>query len=340
MWFDAIVTTPYDNLFQVVLDDKWNFMNQSGKLTFHDFEMGDDWLDDCMSFVNGFSQVKYGAMWKFANSKGESICDEWFESVSDFSKDGVAIVWNFDNECNIMDGNGYILSDEWFGDIIWFNGYGEVERKNGKKNYIDKNGKLIGDEWFDSLFEFKCDVAMVKRDQKYNFINREGKLISEEWFDAAENFYEGWGIVMNRMRKFNFIDKNGNYLSREWFEYAAKFVDGFSCVMNNSNEWNYIDKHGNYLSKRWFKKTYNFQNGYGIVYNENGKINYIDKKGKILSDIWFDDAYPFSGDYAWIKTNGRQGFIYKNGLIFERMWEADKTGKIKEINITEKMEGK
>lgn len=48
----------------------------------------------------------------------------------------------------------------------------------------------------------------------------------------------------------------------------------------------------------------------------NGKWGYIDKTGKAITDFKYDDVDHFKDGLAWVKLNGKQGYIDKAGTEY------------------------
>ena len=79
----------------VRLNDKYNFINQEGKL------VSNQWFDHVGSFSEGFAWVySRGEGWNFINKEGKILSNQWFDDVGSFSAMVVKLngEWNFINK--------------------------------------------------------------------------------------------------------------------------------------------------------------------------------------------------------------------------------------------------
>ena len=131
-----------------------------------------DVFDYVWSFNEGFAVVRLNDKFNFINTRGELLCNQWFDMCGDFS-DGFARV---------------VLSRKY--------------------NFINARGELLCNQWFDECHYFYDGFAAVKRNRKWNFINTHGELLCNEWFDYCYDFYKGFARVKLNGRFF-MIDTKG-----------------------------------------------------------------------------------------------------------------------------------
>ena len=53
---------------------------------------GNEWFDLCNNFREGFAVVELNGKCNFINTRGELLCNQWFDDCSDFYKKGFAKV--------------------------------------------------------------------------------------------------------------------------------------------------------------------------------------------------------------------------------------------------------
>ena len=140
---------------KVNLNDKWNFINQEGKL------VSNQWFEGAGNFSEGFGAVALNDKWNFINQEGKLVSNQWFYMVCRFSREGFA----------------------------------KVNLKDKGWNFINQKGKLLSNQWFEGVYPFREGFARVVSNKKWNFINHELKLLSNQWFDAVGNFSGGFAVV-------------------------------------------------------------------------------------------------------------------------------------------------
>ena len=126
----------YNGCAEVMLDDKYNFIDTEGKYLF------EQWFDDCWYFQDGYGIVMLDDKWNFIDTKGKYLSEQWFDDCCDFHN-GCAIVM-LDDKYNFINTDGKLISEQWFDDCCSFfrDGYAEVKINDGWYQ-IDKNGKII-----------------------------------------------------------------------------------------------------------------------------------------------------------------------------------------------------
>ena len=159
-------------------------------------------------------------------------------------------------------------------------------------------------------------LTLITHD-KCNFIDEQGNYISKQWFDKADEFHEGFAIIVINGR-CNFIDEQGKYISREWYHNAKSFHEGYAVVKKNG-KYNYINKNGKLLSETWYDEAWNFNEDFAVV-KMNNKYNFINLQGKILCSSWYDDAGKFKNGYAFVENNGKKNYLTRQGELVSEKW--------------------
>ena len=119
---------------KVKLNNKWNFINQEGRL------ISNQWFDYADIFREGFAEVRLNNKWNFINKEGRLLSDQWFDDVGFFS-DGFAMV-RLNDKCNFINQEGKFLSGQWFQGAYDFDNGFAVVKLNDRWFRIDTNGNL------------------------------------------------------------------------------------------------------------------------------------------------------------------------------------------------------
>ena len=235
----------YEGFALVRLNDKYNFINQKGRL------ISNQWFDNAGAFENGFARVRLNGKWNYINQEGRLISNQWFDYVGAFENGFAEVELNY--KWNYINQEGRLISNQWFDYLGDFeNGFALV-KLNGKWNFINQEGKLISNQWFDNAGDFYEEFAIVELNNKWNYINQEGMLISNQWFDYADNFNGGFALVeLNNKR--NFINKEGKLISNQWFDDALWFNRGSARVKLNG-KWLRLHSDGTLTESKNMPKT-------------------------------------------------------------------------------------
>jgi hypothetical protein len=136
--------TPEPILFDVKVDGKWGFIDNTGKVVIQPQfeELGYGWYDGLMS-------VKQDGKWGFINEKGKIAIEPEYDRVGSFNE----------GMCDIQD------EDE-----------SEMFSFTSRLGFIDKTGKVIVPfgKYTSGLFSedgFSEGLSVVKADSKYGYID-------------------------------------------------------------------------------------------------------------------------------------------------------------------------
>lgn len=158
---------------------------------------------------------------------------------------------------------------------------------------------------------------------KYGFKDASGKLKIDYIYDYAEEFSEGFALVLKDGRAY-FIDRNGLAVFNSKYS-VYKYIEGFSesrALIKADGKYGFINTKGQVSVKPVYDDALSFREGKAAVC-KNGKYGYIDTNGKVIIDFMYDNAASFSGGIARISKNGKYGFIDESGesitpIIYER----------------------
>ena len=133
-------------------------------------------------------------------------------------------------------------------DILMYkneNGISVIQREGVGENIVDKDGFIISDEWFDHVYPFYENYAVVTKDGKCNYIDTEGDLLLKKSAYFCDIFQNGYAIICKKEGKYNYIDKHGRFLSKRWFSQAERFSDDGTAYCWIGDGRYLIDKNGN-----------------------------------------------------------------------------------------------
>ncbi len=172
---------------------------------------------------------------------------------------------------------------------------------------------------------------------KHGYIDATGKVVIEPQFEDAKDFSEGLAAVKIN-DKYGYIDETGNIVIQPQFYEAENFDNGFAKIItfDNSlslNPFSSLDDPFSFSSLddpfssldpcsrkkinkigHIFDDVGNFYEGLAWV-KIDGKYGYIDEIGNMVIKLWFDGAENFLDGLAKIQIDNKYGFIDQTGKI-------------------------
>ena len=114
----------------------------------------------------------------------------------------------------------YLMKYDFVDEFI--NGFATVVLNN-KYNFIDGDGNLLSQQWFDMTGDFLEGFAIVQLYGKYNFINTEGEIAFKRWFDMATSFFDGFAEVRLNDTYYK-LDTEGNLTLKESHKLSVPLI--------------------------------------------------------------------------------------------------------------------
>jgi hypothetical protein len=331
--------TPEPNLYDVKVDGKWGFIDNTGKVVVSPQfeELGYGWYEGLMS-------VKQDGKWGFINDKGKLVIQPEYDRVGTFSE----------GLCDVLD------EDEE-----------EMFSFSSRLGFIDKTGKVVvpfGKYASGLLSEegFSEGLSVVEVDSKYGYIDKSGNEVIPVQYSWATKFQGGVAAVKDASTDmYGIIDKKGNWITKPGYVYIGSFTngvapfitekDGLNGLINSSgkvimapkyrlggyiywgyndeglaevhleNKYGYIDNTGAVKIPLKYDKLGSWGEGLisasldGTVDGEGwlrtvtGGYGFLDKTGKAVISHTLEDASYFSDGLAAAKKDGKWGYIDKTG---------------------------
>ena len=205
----------------VVLEEMYNF--QSGKTEykvitpngniaeFNDINLVDN------EFINGYAKIKTkNDKYNFINKKGNIISNKEYETVSDFNKNGYAVVSN-DNSYGIINSSGKEVVDLKYDDILQLdeNLFNNISKKtkeqlfifkeNDKYGIINSNGKVVIKPIYDEFKTITTKYPIIKAEYEgdYVLLNLETHKDLGIVMNADAQIYEDYIIANNEYYNYN-----------------------------------------------------------------------------------------------------------------------------------------
>jgi hypothetical protein len=274
-------------LFPVKVDDKYGYIDRTGKLVLPVKYRGASRFSEGLAAVQLEKAGKVG----FIDATGKMVLEPEYDLADPFSQ-GLS---------------GVLLGASW--------------------GYMDKSGKLAIPTQFPSVTRFSKDgVAAVAVRQGplavgFGYINRKGEFLNDRRYLAAMPSGEGLCAVRSFGEQYSFIDLAGKTVIPPQFITAGEFSEGLAPVEVTTPEglrWGYINRKGEITVPARFFKAVPFSEGKAAVQDETGKWGFIDSTGKMVIPARFDQASTFQDGLAEVYVDRFLGYIDQSGKY---VWE-------------------
>ena len=167
-------------------------------------------------YVNGYLKIKTeNDKYEFVNKKGNVITKKEYEELSDFNKNGYAIVSN-DNLYGVIDSKGKEIIDEKYDEIIFLN------------DNLFKNVKKIS----------KNELFIFKENNKYGIINSDGKVVIKANYDDFDTITTKYPIIEGTYNGEKFLI-NLNTLKELSIKVSDKVEIYDNYIISSGNYYNY-----------------------------------------------------------------------------------------------------
>jgi len=261
--------------------------------------------------------------WGFINLSGKFVISPKYDTVNNFSKRGLAIVY-INNSYN-NDVSSYFINKE--GEIVlgpfsfyvpdFYNGYTVLYENEKGSKLLDEGGKVVLTSKYklETVSEGIVLFSETKKDTTlYGYMDMKGNIIIAPKYTFARDFKNGYAYVTLATGKTAYIDTKGNVVNKSDVMSKGKDVLWPVPFMDEkTNKYGYKYYDGKIAIKPIYTEAEEFINGIAKVRVQTGKEEYetnpalIDVNGKhIIKPKYSGIHYIGQGLYG--VTN--KGFEY------------------------------
>lgn len=312
--------------------------------------------------------------WGYINPKGEFVIKEQFRDCHAFSEDGLAPIYDkkrksfyfidpsgkelatdvekfklhnifgfgtkgFENgmvpvqvgrSWGYLNTSGKLVIAADYEVANEFNGGSATARSNGKWIILDKKGtKVDFSENVTDAKPFSEGLAPIRIGDTWGFASTDGSIAVKPQFKSVGYFSNGLAWAKTEEGNIGFIDKKGEWVIKPKYDAAKDFSNGLARV--KSGTWTFVDAKGNEISAPSADSFGDFSSGLAYA-KSDGKVGFINKEGKMVIDQQYDKVRDFKNGYAAILQGDKWGFINTKGewVIkpqFKSVKDFEKTGK-------------
>lgn len=254
-----------------------------------DFKIKDGFGFDVVGFSDGLALVKHNDKWGYLNTSGKLAIAAKYDDASDFNggyavaKSGDKFfVLNKEGKETVIDAPGIMEVK----DVK--EGLAPYRASDKKFGFIGTDGKIAVKAQYESVGYFSDGLAWAKTtDGKLGYINPKGEWIIQPQFAAGKEFDNSSGLARVKAGdKWGYVTKTGQMVSMDDTDVWGDFSDGLSDGRKNGKK-GFYDKDGKWVIQPQFDGTRDFKNGYAAA-KQGDKWGLIDKTGKWVLQPQFD----------------------------------------------------
>jgi tetratricopeptide (TPR) repeat protein len=319
--YDAI-SPPIEGLAMVERDDKWGFVDATGKEVIPCIY---DYVDYGYSFSEGLAMVVKDDKYGFVDATGKEVVPCIYDYADSFSE-GVAWVRKGDNETGkwgFIDATGKEVVPciyEYTNGVYAYR-FSEgltAVIKGHKRGYVDATGKEVVPCIYDGAQSFSEGLAAVGKVGNYGYIDATGKEVIPFVYDAADSFSEGLAAV-EKDGNYGYIDATGKEVVPCIYDSAESFSEGLARVRKGdwkNGKYGFVDATGKEVVPCIYDSANSFSEGLAAV-RKDDKYGFVDATGKEVVPCIYDSAESFSEGLARVRKgdweNGKYGFVDATG---------------------------
>src|ERR1041384_6279820 len=337
---------PHVQLYPVAKDDKWGFIDETGRVVIApQFESAND-------FSDGRALVSLHGKGEYIDTRGHLISHPPFDLGGNFSEglapinvgqERIPIVgliknpgrWGYINTAGaLVIPMKFQLADEFYEGLA-------AAHLGATSGFIDHKGRFVFNAPFDVSWGFSEGVVLVKSKLKMFYYDLTGRRLQTPPLDDnyyGHSFHEGLAAVQIK-DKWGFMDKTGRLVIPAEFIDVGDFNEGLAaaevpidqdretpCKIDETStytvakKFGYIDRTGKLVIAPQWEYASPFVNGLAAV-STCDRASFIDKTGRTVIKTDFNDASPFAGPLARVNVGSLIGYIDKTG---KTVWEPAK----------------
>ena len=187
-----------EGLAQVELNDKWGFIDETGREI---CPCKYDWAND---FEEGLSKVRINDKWGCIDTTGREICPCKYSFITYFSE-GLALV-QLSGKYGFIDTSGKeVIPLKYDYALSFSEGLARV-KLNGKWGFIDKTGEEVIPCKYENATSFSEGLAAVCLNGKWGYIDKTGNEVISLKYEWADLFLDGLARVRIN-GSWGYIDK-------------------------------------------------------------------------------------------------------------------------------------
>lgn len=248
---------------------------------------------------------------QYRNIDGD-FSNGWFVKVSNDFKE--KIYYN-------TSGKIFTVPEGLFLDIQRIDGKRYVAMKNGNAGIINQQYKEILPFEYSSIRPTENDMLIVRKNNLDGLMDSKLKWVIQPSFKRIYLFEKGYAVFEGEDGLLGAINAKGVVTTKPQFATIYRISQTNSALAmfkNKSSDMSGVVDLATgqiVVPANYYFTTYNYSDGY-IIFKRSNKKGIMDSTGKeVFYDLYDDFSSGFLEDRAWVKKDGKYGFIDKQGKL-------------------------
>ncbi|OPZ91856.1 MAG: KWG Leptospira [Firmicutes bacterium ADurb.Bin419] len=250
-----------------------------------------------ISLYPAYRMEKTVKKWGFIDTSGNYKIEPEYDEVYEFTKNGIAIVANIDNEeheFSLINKEGKTVAGPFYSDYYvpqFYDGYLIIDQNN--KNSIVYNDS--GEKMFESpygIVQYGNDMFSffqgTSSDRQYGYMDLKGNIVIPPSYSYCSSFVNDKACVGLNDGKYALINKKGEILTYiNEFTTLTEASEGMEPFYNEADKkWGYKNEAGEVVIPSQFEHVEKFEDGLAVVESSIGQyetfFGVIDIKGNFI----------------------------------------------------------
>ncbi len=298
-------------LHPVLLNDKWGYINQKGKMVLSPR------FDEARDMSDGYAAVRTGTLWGIVSADPVKVSlAPTFSTLGDF-EDGLAPAQLPAGQYGFVDGTGEFIIEPQFDFAAKFSEGLAAVRTDGLWGYVNSSGNIAIEPTFSDARAFSDGLAAVETFNGWVYVNEEGttKLDPSFQITDAGQFKDGLAPIQT-VDGWGYIDKSGSPVITPKYDDAGTFSQGRAWI-NDDGYVGFINKSGAFIIPAQFREVKAFSENMAAVQVSSYWFFISKNSGKIVINEPFENAESFTNGIARVQEgtdeNTTYGYINKKG---------------------------
>ena len=206
----ATQTTEAEDLYPVLQDDRWGYIDRTGNLAI------EPRFDRAWRFSDGVALVKEGSDFGYIRPDGSYALEPRFDDAWHFAAGRAPV--ELDGQWGYVDTSGTVMPDSQINlarsalvETTYDNEAFHLMHTAGQYGYTAGEGGTSIEPRFEKAWRFTDGLARVRTQGKWGYINQDGEFAIEPRFDLAWDFDRGLAMVQVG-DTVGYIDREGQYV--------------------------------------------------------------------------------------------------------------------------------
>jgi len=261
----------------------------------------------------GVAAVKKGSKWALIYNTGKELARAEFDEIKRIYNGSIAVKKN--NKWAIMNAKGEVLTPFEYDEIKIRENEENSVRDFGRKELINDPGYLL-----------------ISKDKKWGVADIDGKIVIKTEFDDIYPFTNNTALIAKN-KKWALIDSKGNIKTEFIYDKLEPFIAGVEnmkdhgiILFQREGKWGMLNLQGKEITAPLYDYIRPADDNYYGFFKDK-RMGVLDSTGKEIIQAKYEkvrmqpvpntfDKFIFINDLCLVLTNGKPGYVSKEGIEY------------------------